>query len=621
MMIVTVCAIVPAAVYLNIPEAHAMVRFNSYSELQNFLLTRTNCAYANSLRVQNYGTPGQGAAFPTTSTLGLQTSSTPVSAAPSHSETNNQVAGVDELDTVKTDGQYVYAVTNNTVVIIDAYPVTSARLVSRISLANQTIDGIFVDGNRMSIISEAPKNFYTAGFYCSQTTPVAAQPGSMVPSILSTGTSCYCYWPSQVQNTSITVYDITSRSSPVIRTTVTVNGTFVGARQIGDFDYLVGTTPARYNQTLPMTVFNGLAIPTAPTQIYHSDVSDSAFSYTTVIALNVSADNSTPTVDTFMLGTSSTIYVSTINIFLTQPTWDQQQQTVLHKITINGSSVTYVATGTVPGHVLNQFSMDEYNGYFRVATSDNYYSGSQTSVYVLNESMKIVGSLLGLSPGEVFYAARFMGDRAYLVTFKRLDPLFVVNLQDPTAPSLMGQLNVTGVSDYLQPYDSGHLIGIGKSAQDVTWENAALFLGLKISLFDVTNPNNPTDMSDFTIGDRGTDSPALTDQKALLFDKSLNLLVLPIQVVQQSPSGPLPSGYGQSIFQAAFVFQITLQGGIVLRGSISHLPSGSMPGYYDSPFYVTRALYIGSVLYTISSVMIRMNSLTDLSDLGAVSLV
>ncbi len=265
--------------------------------------------------------------------------------------------------------------------------------------------------------------------------------------------------------------------------------------------------------------------------------------------------------------------------------------------------------------------MDEYNGYFRIATSEYSYTGSLTSVYVLNESMKIVGSLEGLSPGEAFYAARFMGDRAYLVTFKRLDPLFVVDLQNPTSPSLMGQLNVTGVSDYLQPYDSGHLIGIGKSAQDVAWENAALFLGLKISLFDVTNPNSPTDMSDFTVGDRGTDSPALTDQKALLFDRSLSLLVIPIEVVGQVPSTLTPIGYSGATFQGAFVFQVTLQNGIVFRGSITHLPGGISPTYASSAFFVTRALYIGSVLYTVSNVMVKMNSLTDLTELGSVNLL
>src|SRR5260370_7391552 len=182
--------------------------------------------------------------------------------------------------------------------------------------------------------------------------------------------------------------------------------------------------------------------------------------------------------------------------------------------------------------------MDENGGYFRVVTSNYDFGGSQTNLYVLNLAMNRVGKLEGLSPGETFYAARFMGDRAYLVTFKRLDPLFVVDLQNPSNPSLLGQLNVTGVSDYLQPYDSGHLIGIGKSAIDVAWENAALFQGLKLSLFDVSNPSSPTDMSDFTVGDRGTDSPALTDQKAFLFAQTLNRLALPAKVFGRLPETP-----------------------------------------------------------------------------------
>jgi uncharacterized secreted protein with C-terminal beta-propeller domain len=264
--------------------------------------------------------------------------------------------------------------------------------------------------------------------------------------------------------------------------------------------------------------------------------------------------------------------------------------------------------------------MDENGGYFRVVTSNYDFGGSQTNLYVLNLAMNRVGKLEGLSPGETFYAARFMGDRAYLVTFKRLDPLFVVDLQNPSKPSLLGQLNVTGVSDYLQPYDSGHLIGIGKSAIDVAWENAALFQGLKLSLFDVSNPSSPTDMSDFTVGDRGTDSPALTDQKAVLFDRTLNLLVLPAEVVGQIPQSLSSTGYAGPIFQGAYVFQVTLQSGIVLRGSITHILNGELPGYNNSAYYVTRSLYIGSVLYTISTAMIKMNSLTDLSEIGSISL-
>lgn len=620
LLLLTIGGILPLAAYLTVPAAHGMTRFSSYTELENFLLTRTNCyrSYTgNNLAL--YNTQGLG---PRTAPPGALDASNPsvftagtasVSATPSHSETNNQVSGVDELDTVKTDGQYIYTVTNNTVAIINAYPITSAQLVSRISLVNQTIDGIFIDGNSLTIVSEAPHNFYPENFYCGGGMGVASF--GLMPTV-----RCLCYPSYQVQNTSISVYDLTNRSSPTLRTEVTVNGTFVGARQISGFVYLVASTPAVYNVTLPETVVNGQVIRTTATQIYHSDVSDSAFSYTTIVSLDDRQSSSSPSVQTFMLGTSSTIYVSSTNIFLTQPTWDSAGETVIHRISISTSSINYVATGSVPGHVLNQFSMDEYNGFLRVATSGDGWSQTQTSVYVLGESMKIIGSLQSLSPGETFHAARFIGDRAYLVTFKRQDPLFVLNMQDPSNPTLMGQLNVTGVSDYLQPYDSGHLIGIGQSAQDVLWEDAARFTGLKISLFEVSNPNKPSDLSDFTIGDQGTYSPALTDQKAILFDKSLNLLVLPIDVYGQASAGTVPVGYS-GYYQGAFVFQVTVQGGVVFRGSITQIPSGQQYSYVSSALSITRSLYIGNTLYTISNAMIKMNSLSDLSDQGFVSLV
>ena len=617
-ILLTVGGILPLSLILSAPSAHGMVRFSSYQDLERFLLTRSNCGPvygAQNNRLYNPGVQNQGAAFPATYNLaasGHQTSS--VNSAPSHSQTNNQVAGVDELDTVKNDGQYIYTVSNNTVVIVSAYPATIAQLVSRISILNQTIDGIFLSGNRLAIISEAPRIVYNTYGACGTSTFVGASMGRAYP------TSYYVPIRPQVQNTSISVYDLTNRSSPSLQTTVTINGTFVGARQIGTFAYLVTSTPAWANQTLPLTVVNGHQIQTVATQVFHSDISDRAFSYTTILALDTNQNSPAPTIETYLLGTSSTIYVSLTNIFLTQPSWDAAQETAIHRVSISQTDIKYEETGTVPGHVLNQFSMDENGGYFRVVTSNYDYGGSQTNLYVLNLAMSRVGKLEGLSPGETFYAARFIGDRAYLVTFKRLDPLFVLDLQNPSKPSVLGQLNVTGVSDYLQPYDSGHLIGIGKSAIDVAWENAALFQGLKLSLFDVSNPISPTDMSDFTVGDRGTDSPALRDQKAVLFDRNLNLLVLPVEVVGQIPQSLSSTGYSGPIFQGAYVFQVTLQNGIVLRGSISHILNGDLPSYINSAYYVTRALYIGSVLYTISTAMIKMNGLTDLSELGSISL-
>ena len=229
-------------------------------------------------------------------------------------------------------------------------------------------------------------------------------------------------------------------------------------------------------------------------------------------------------------------------------------------------------------------------------------------------------ALEGLSPGEMFYAARFMGDRAYLVTFQRMDPLFVIGLQDPTQPKVLGQLNIPGVSDYLQPYDETHLIGFGKSSTNVTWENAALFQGLKLSLFDVTDPSHPIDTSDYLVGDRGSDSPALTDHKSVLFDRSLNLLVIPLTIAQAQPSTTCTWCYNPLVWQGAYVFNVTVQDGIVFRGGITHLATGQLPSWNNSGFFVTRALYIGSVLYTISNNTVKMNSLSDLTELNSVNL-
>ena len=617
LIVLTICGVLPVATFLTVPSAHGMVRFDSYLELQRFLLLESSCRY-------NYGTGYDWTAPPTAGPIALanrfsanSADSSPVNAVPSHSETNNQVAGVDELDTVKSDGQYIYTVTNNTIAIVDAYPVNNAQLVSRISVGNQSIDGIFVSGSRLSIVTEAPRNFYYG--YASCGGPLLGAGTSfapMVPQCLG----CIRPWVPQEQNTSLIVYDLTNHSSPTLQTRLTVNGTFVGSRRIGDIVYLVSSGPARYNDTLPAMVLNGRKTEIPATQIYHSDVGDKAFSYTMVVALNMIQDNASPKVQSYLLGTSSTIYVSSTDIFLTQPVWDGSGETAIHRISITDSTINYEASGIVPGHVLNQFSMDEYNGHFRVVTSNNSWNNGMTNLYILDLSMKIIGRLDGISPGETFHAARFMGDKAYLVTFKRMDPLFVIDLKDPANPTMFGQLNVTGVSDYLQPYDSSHLIGIGKSAEDVAWENAARFFGLKISLFDVTDPHRPTDLSDFTIGEHGTSSPALTDAKAVLFDRSLNLLVIPIEVWGQGPSnGYYP--YTQAVSQGAYVFQVSSEHGIVFRGAISHFPSQVPVDRMVTAFYVTRSLYIGNVLYTISSAMVKMNSLADLSPLGSVNLV
>src|SRR5436309_4770633 len=572
LLILTSLTLIPVSVYLTTPTAHAMIPFTSYQDLQEFIHTSGCSSPTPNLYNRGGLTTGPATAGPAIQSTGGSSQS------PTHSETNQQVSGVDELDNVKNDGQYIYTITNNTVAIIQAYPTTNARLLSRVTY-NGTLQGIFVVGNRLVIVSELSR--YPYQYYAGSAKLPTVGTGVAQPSPIAT---IYPI-PSFSAMTSLFVFDISNHSNPVITTKVEINGTLAGARLIGNYVYLVATQPVFcYGEILlPEQIVNGQVVKATPTQVYHSDIVDQGYSFTTIVGFDTTQNNPTPVAKIYLIGATSTIYVSLRDIYLTQPMWSQSQQTIVHRISIDGLAITYQATGAVPGHVLNQFSMDEYNGYLRIATTNCCsqsggpmplayapVSQQETNVYVLDKSVHITGKLEGLSPGEQIYSARFMGDKGYLVTYKRTDPLFVMGLQDPSRPIVLGQLNVTGVSDYLQPYDETHLIGIGQSGTDVTWENAVRFTGLKISLFNVTDPNQPTETSRYLIGGPGTSSPALSDHKAVLFDRTLNLLVIPVEITAQLQNAAYWYGY-QPIWQGAYVFNITPDNGIIFKAGITQL--------------------------------------------------
>ncbi len=285
------------------------------------------------------------------------------------------------------------------------------------------------------------------------------------------------------------------------------------------------------------------------------------------------------------------------------------EKTIIHKISISGKNIEYQTNGEVPGHVLNQFSMDEYNGYFRIATTTgNWRAESMNHVYVLDSNLDIVGKVEDLAPGERIYSARFMGDKGYMVTFKQIDPLFVIDLKDPYNPKVLGYLKISGVSDYLHPYDENHVIGIGRDATE-----EGRIQGMKLSLFDITDVANPKEVSKYMIGERGTDSDALRDHKAFLFSKSKNLLIVPVRVSE---------GGKWNAWQGAYVFNLDLDNGFVLKGKITHRVnvSGEEKYQIDYNAQIKRSLYMDDVVYTISNKMIKMNSLGDLAEINKVEL-
>ncbi len=599
--------IVPLSSHIT-ASGHQLVTFRSYDEVRTFLQSKSVACSRSYL---------QGGALRAgpSNLLSLSSNTAQPSSSPSHSETNNQVAGVDEPDTVKTDGRYVYTVTNNSLAILEAYPPTNARVVASVAV-NGTILGVLVYNDRLAIIGESGRTW--GGFEYSR---------ASVP----------LYWP-QDGNATVWVYDIAERSNPVLKRTVTVAGDFVSSRLIGDFVYLVASRQAYAcggPVYFPTRTINGNLARLGPQQIYHSDIADYSHSFTSVVGLNIGNDSKEPTVESFLLGTSGTVYVSLRDIYLTSPIADRDGGTAIHRISIDQGTIRYEATGEVPGHILNQFSMDENGEYFRVATTAwrqsplailssttspraGPLSGLTTSLYVLNRELHIVGRLEGLGENEQFHSARFVGNRAYLVTFKKVDPLFVIDLSQPRRPRVLGELHVTGYSDYLQPYDETHLIGIGKETEDAG--SFAWYQGVKVSLFDVSNPADPVETAKYVIGGRGSNSPALSEHKAVLFDRDRNLLVIPVEVAMRPENVTVPAWqWGTIVWQGAYVFRVSPEKGLVFRGGITHFSDGELPNY-NTQKYVSRSLYIGEVLYTLSSSKVKMNSLADLSELGVVSL-
>jgi inhibitor of cysteine peptidase len=581
--------------------------FASYEQLQEFVKTNTqNIAYFRS--------PG----FFWTEAGGAKDAIL-APAASDYSPTNIQVAGVDEADIVKTDGEYIYLVSGNKTIIVKAYPPEQAQVLSEIELQG-TVIGIFINGDRLVVFADETP-YYT---------------GSKITWDVRLGPAGETYMPSIAYDISpktfIKVYDISDKETPRLQRELSADGQYVSSRMIGDYAYVVINEPV-YEQddelNLPRIYFGGNDTEISATDIYYSDVSDYYYMYTTIMAINTQNDDQEPTYETILLGASSNVYVSPDNIYLTFPVWGEDvgdfQKTSVHRIHIDGDEIEYVASGEVPGMVLNQFSMDEYDGYFRVATT-TYEETSRNNVYILDMALNITGSLEDLARGETIYSARFMGERCYLVTFRQVDPLFVIDLKDPYSPEVLGYLKITGYSDYLHPYDETHIIGIGK---ETTEEGEfAWYQGVKISLFDVSDVNNPVEISKYEIGDRGTDSPVLWDHKAFLFDKSRNLLVMPISVAEVDqkdyPDGVPAWAYGETVWQGAYVFDISLDEGLQFKDRITHIESPADLEqdyyYYYSSFSVERSLYIDDVLYTISQAKIQMNNLENLDYINEVEL-
>lgn len=651
---------------------YELKNFDSYADLTEFLTTDPGYSYGSDWGIS----PRVMMLDEGIATDSISANSVSIPSAKQggevvdYSQTNVQVQGVDEPDIVKTDGRYLYIVSGNKVIVVKAIPAEDAVIECEIEINDSlSIQNIFVSGTRLVIFA----NDYNQPIYKG----LIVSDDGMEKTILP--------WYSS-PDTHVEVFDLGDLKNPELIKDIVVSGYFSGARLIGDFVYLI-TTQYSYDVVsleedepiVPRIMINDEVIEIPLSEISYVDTPEKSSTITNIVSINIHDDEDEVTAKIFLLGNTQVLYVSKDNIYIansiryydydklmeaineiimpmlpssirselslveslgsldeyqkkTVTEWILQdftnslsneeklelcgevnrlfERTTIHRISISDGEIEYKSQGSIPGSVSNQFSLSEHDGYLRVSSTmegwmiRGFFSSweSQNSIYVLDMDLKIVGTLEGLAPGESIYATRFVGDTCYLVTFRQTDPFFVIDLSDPTNPTVLGELKIPGYSTYLHPYDETHVIGIGMEGRNV-----------KISLFDVSDLSNPVELSKYDIKDDEddwywTNSDALYEHKAFLFDLEKNLLVIPA---------------GSYSKQSAYVFDITVEGGIELKGSITHdLDTGDEePYYWDHSNSIKRTLYIEDALYTISDNMVKMNSLDDLSEINSVELV
>jgi uncharacterized secreted protein with C-terminal beta-propeller domain len=275
--------------------------------------------------------------------------------------------------------------------------------------------------------------------------------------------------------------------------------------------------------------------------------------------------------------------------------------------------------------------MDEHEDYFRIATTtgeiwreDEFTS--KNNIYVLDSTMNTIGSVQDIAPGEQIYSVRFMDDRAYMVTFRLTDPLFVIDLKNPREPSILGALKIPGYSDYLHPYDENHIIGFGKDSVEV--KGQAFYTGMKIAMFDVSDVSNPVLKFSEIIGDRGTESELLRNHRALLFSREKGLMAFPVTVMEVKSGSKFDRNgipnYGEFIFQGAYVYNVDPIKGFVLKGKVTHLNKEDMLKsgiyWYNSDKNISRIIYIDDILYTISDRILKANRLEDMTQINQIEI-
>lgn len=531
------------------------------------------------------------------------------------SGTNVQVSGVDEGDIVKTDGTYIYVLRDVELIIMKA----DGKTVSEVShtIVGSEWESTTSDNDLSETTEKMPVALYVVGDR-------------------AVVISSYFHWHESEegasdQNTnyvSVDIYNIENRAQPALMKSLGQDGYEVDSRMIGNTlflctaYYVYDPDQGSPEQFVPRLYTDGKSEPVSCGTIGILPDSDST-TYAVLTSCDVASASTVNTQS--ILGGGETVYMNADNLYLCRTVYhddvadtgtDGPYEVTTHKTdvttTVNRFSVAdgtlnYAATGSVPGGLNNQFSLDEYNGYLRMATTEqnggykvyvdeghkfeNYEpmdNVQSNDVFVLDGDLQTVGSVTNLAPDESVYSARFDGDYAYLCTYRTVDPIFAVNLSEPTAPEVVGELSLSGYSDYLHLWTEHQLFGLGMKTQEIASENGttARLDGMKMVMIDTADPASLKEESTLEID--ADFSQALYNHKAILVDQARDLIAFPAE-----------GNY--------LVYGYSADQGFQLKKEIT---------FENEWDWQSRGLYIGDYFYVVSSDCIYAIDLNTLENAG-----
>jgi hypothetical protein len=577
--------------------------------------------------------------------------------ATEYSTTNTQVVGVDEADFVKNDAGNVYVLSTRGLHVIDAWPAAETKELELLPLPGEP-RRLFLAGDKLVVYTRLG----------------GGQNGGLgTPSEQGCTYGYDCRFAAEPGHTLVLVYDVSEPSKPKELRRFELSGSYVDSRRVGSFVYTVvqdgdmASGPA-LDLSLKADSAEGLqqaydarraeidaAIDDAPASsflpwVHRIDAEgkaddeaacDNALaaqaaqgkSFISLVSFDLSS-LSRPW-RTLIAGKPGYVYASEAALYLATDGVDggdaiahygsaTLDRSTIHKFALEGLSTSYRGSAAIAGHVLNQFSLDELDGVLRVATSSGWVpdpsvSSNLTTLSETDGGLSQLASIGGIAPAEDIRSVRFDGTRAFVVTFKKTDPLFVFDLTDPAAPRQLGELKIPGFSTYMQPLDHDHLLAIGFDADD--HGSFAFFDGIQLQIFDVSQLDNPRLLHKTTIGTRGSASEALTNHLAFNYFPAKGLLALPMSVCEGGDDGV----YADKLsFSGLMVFDVSLEQGITEHGRMPFVDTAQVSSslgsqlscsnwWASSSSDVKRSIFMDDYAIGISDTQYRVAPLSELS--------